>query len=148
MVKLDDNKVEILGNDIEPALEFYNIYFIKTYNGKTMSVYEISIDDFMLLSKIPEEKWDVDWGWWRYVEGSNLRFYPTYTFSVNSKKMVGFYDEEYAQDSTDKFYAGIREYLCYAIGASTETNVCAIAMDLARLNGLTLGELFTRYSDN
>ena len=148
MVKLGDNKVEILGNDIELALELYNIYFIKTYNGKTMSVYEISIDDFMLLSKIPEEKWDVDWGWWRYAEGSNLRFYPTYTFSVNNKKMIGFYDERYSENSKNEFYSGIRDYLCHAIGASTETNVCAIAIDLARLNGLTLGELFRRYSDN
>lgn len=42
-------------------------------------------------------------------------------------------------------YHDILIYLCDEIGASTERNVCACTIDLARQNNLTLAELFKKY---
>ena len=45
----------------------------------------------------------------------------------------------------DHQYPDILIYLCDEIGASTERNVCACTIDLARQNNLTLAELFKKY---
>ena len=45
----------------------------------------------------------------------------------------------------DHQYPDILIYLCDEIGASTERNVCACMIDLARQNNLTLAELFKKY---
>lgn len=140
-------QIEILGYEIEPALEHFKIPYTKTYEGEEISVYKISVSGLMKLCEVPDEKWKIDWGWWRYCEGSILRFTPTHVFTINELPMVGYYNEDYNCGSYNHSYQGIRSYLCDAIGASTEKNVCAISMDLARLNGLTLGELFTKYTD-
>ena len=42
-------------------------------------------------------------------------------------------------------YSGLLEYLCEEIGASQPKNVCALAVDLAKYNHMTMGELFTKY---
>ena len=42
-------------------------------------------------------------------------------------------------------YKDLLEYFCEELGASTEKNVCALAVDLAKYNGLTLSELFKIY---
>ena len=42
-------------------------------------------------------------------------------------------------------YDTLTEYMCNEIGASTEKNVCALAVDLARANGLTMARLFEIY---
>ena len=47
--------------------------------------------------------------------------------------------------SKDIKYQSLSEYLCEFIGASTHHNVVACAMDLAKFNHLTMGELFKKY---
>jgi hypothetical protein len=42
-------------------------------------------------------------------------------------------------------YDHLLQYLCDEIGASVEKNVMALAMDLAKMNGLTLAQLFKKY---
>jgi hypothetical protein len=42
-------------------------------------------------------------------------------------------------------YETLTEYMCDEIGASMESNVCALAVDLARANGLTMAKLFEIY---
>lgn len=44
-----------------------------------------------------------------------------------------------------KKYQSLSEYLCEFIGASTPHNVVSCAMDLAKFNYLTMGELFKKY---
>lgn len=159
--------IEILGNDeLEQAFNDLGIIANHTYCGKYCCVWEISKLDFDKLCNIPDNKWKVNWGWWRYAEGSVIRNYPTKAFTVNNSTMIGYYDsdrlndyiefwaeddettkEEAKQDYFSRSYDGLRSYLCDVIGASTESNVCAVAKDIARLNGLTLGELFCKYGD-
>lgn len=44
-------------------------------------------------------------------------------------------------------YESLLEYLCENIGASQPRNVCALAVDLAKYNNMTMGELFTKYEE-
>lgn len=47
--------------------------------------------------------------------------------------------------SKDINYQSLSEYLCEFIGASMPRNVVACAIDLAKFNHLTIGELFKKY---
>lgn len=49
------------------------------------------------------------------------------------------------KDCWPREYDYLTEYMCDEIGASMEKNVCALAVDLARINNITMGELFTKY---
>lgn len=42
-------------------------------------------------------------------------------------------------------YPSFTDYCCNQWGASMERNVCAIAVEIARLNHITMGELFNKY---
>lgn len=159
--------IEILGNaELKQAFDDLRIIANNTYHGEYFCVWQISKSDFDKMCNIPDNNWKIDWGWWRYTEGSVIRNYPTKIFIVNNISMVGYYDTDRLNDYIDYWtednemtkekaeqnyfsctYKGLRNYLCDVIGASTETNVCAVAKDIARLNGLTLGELFSKYGD-
>lgn len=53
--------------------------------------------------------------------------------------------EDIAQCLFPREYSDLLTYFCEEIGASTEKNVCALAVDLAKQNNLTLAELFKKY---
>ena len=52
------------------------------------------------------------------------------------------WDEEISKDIN---YQSLSEYLCEFIGASMPRSVVACAIDLAKFNHLTMGELFEKY---
>ena len=129
-------------------------------------VYEISQDDMKRLQEIFELPFGA---WWRYAKGCNLGT-PFDFFTVNGKELIAWggprrddlrdwwdkeSDEEkasynysfseYEKDTMPYKYETLTEYMCDEIGASTETNVCALAVDLARANGLTMARLFELY---
>ena len=53
--------------------------------------------------------------------------------------------KEYEETNYPYKYETLTEYMCDEIGASMESNVCALAVDLARANGLTMSRLFELY---
>lgn len=159
--------VEILGSS-ELNKAFYDLGIVAKYSyyGESCCIWELSKTDFDKICNIPDKEWKDDWGWWRYAESSVIRHYPTSIFTVNNSSMIGYFDEERLNDYVElcledydmtedevkkeyfsRKYDGLRSYLCNVIGASTESNVCAVAKDIAKLNNLTLGELFLKYSD-
>lgn len=82
--------------------------------------------------------------WWRSSDGSNLWAEDIIEFEVNGKEMVGWDSPIYESKKGHK-YENLSEYLCECIGVSQPKNVCACAMDLAKFNGMTMGELFSKY---
>lgn len=105
--------------------------------------------------------WKNDWGWWRHAYGSNLGAVDC-AYVINGEKLMawdGLQRKEWCRDCSDcagtekdkdecfhdHQYPDILIYLCDEIGASTERNVCACTIDLARQNNLTLAELFKKY---
>ena len=85
--------------------------------------------------------------WWRSAEGSILDA-PDAKIYVNGNEMLGWtrgiWDDEDNEES-EIYESSLSDYLCNVLGASQPNNVCALAVDLAKYNGITMGELFTKY---
>lgn len=167
--------VEILGDNMEPMFKDFGISYKKTYNKKRnpkkkydphYEVYEISQNDMKRLEEVVE--WP-DGPWWRWAKGSNMGT-PFSFFTVNGKELIawdGYKREDLRDDWADEpdeekaayhysfkeyeetqyphKYSTLTEYMCEELGASTEKNVCALAVDLARANGMTMAQLFKTY---
>ncbi len=147
---------EILGGSLENAFRELSINAVKTYEGNThlsslTQVWEVEDEDFDKLCEIKEEDWEYEWGWWRGAEGSNVNN-PLSRFNINNHYITAWdgYGRLYAMSERDgmyrdRKYSDLLEYFCDEIGASTEKNVCAVAVDLAKINNIKLGELFRKY---
>ena len=68
---------------------------------------------------------------------------------VNGHDMLAWADEPWEDEDEDEefeIYAScLTDYLCDVVGASQPKNVCAVAVDLAKYNNMTMGELFAKY---
>lgn len=146
---------EILGGELDKAFKELNISAKKTYESKNIrheyqeiyQVWELSDEDFEKICNLTEKDWKDDWGWWRSAEGSNL-CNPISRFNINHHYMKawdGVNRETSSRDHWSREYNNLLEYFCDEIGASMEKHICALAVDLARINGITMGELFRKY---
>jgi len=123
----------------------------RTYKGDRYEVWEVSDNLFKDMCDITEEMF-VDLAgknaWWRHAEGSVLDAPDTKVY-VNGLEMLGWsgktWDDEDEVDEYDIFERSLTSYLCNVVGASQPRNVCALAMDLAKYNNMTMGELFKKY---
>lgn len=157
--------IEILGAELDKVFEELKISAKKTYELKNKSweyceiyqVWEISDEDFIKLCSMTEDEWKDDWGWWRSSEGSNMGS-VNHRYNINNHYIYawdGYSREEFELEnkklsSNDKWfrdrkYKNLLEYLCDEIGVSTEKNVTAVAIDLAKQNNISMGELFKKY---
>ena len=119
-----------------------------TYAGDRYEVWSITDELFDKICDMSEEefvKLAGDDAWWRQSEGSNLGT-PDTIFQIKGQKMLGWtklwVDE---MEDYELNRESLTEYLCNCIGVSQPRNVCACAMDLAKYNGMSMGELFTKY---
>lgn len=121
-----------------------------------MQVWQFSEEDFQTLLDDPlgnDDHWFEVRCAWRQCDGSNLNHEPVRRFNVNHHYMKGFFNEyrhnEQFEDGDEPYmYFKHRDLLTYLEeewGATTEKNVTAITTDLAKINGLTLAQLFGRY---
>ena len=167
--------VEILGDKMHKVFKEHGIHYKKTYGKKCnpkkkydphYEVYEISQNDMKRLDEIFEIP---DGSWWRWCKGSNMGT-PFDFFIVKDKELIAWdgpkreslrdwWDaksneekeayhysfREYAEITMPHKYDTLTEYMCEELGASTEKNVCALAVDLARANGMTMAKLFEVY---
>lgn len=163
--------IEILGgNGLHKAFKELGIKATRTYRRSEKphyEVWELSKDDLKTLEYTDE--WKDEWGWWRFAKGSNMGT-PFDFFQVNSKELIAWdgpqredlrYDwedesddektmyhhsfKEYQEEHYPHSYSNLLEYMSNELGASVERNVCALAVDLARANGLTMAKLFEIY---
>ena len=120
----------------------------KTYSGELYEVWEVSDENYEIMSNMSEEEFEklCPEGMWRSSEGSNMGF-PTECFNVNKIKLKCWdrREELYGKKYRRKTYESLLEYLCANVGASQPRNICALAVDLAKYNNMTMGELFTKY---
>lgn len=134
-------------------------------------VWEMSEEDYERICCMSEEQYEkvaaAD-SWWRGAEGSNMGT-PTNYFRVNKIDLIAWCGgrrddlyrdyfmeseeeqalymgpDEYVSVNMPYEYRDLLEYFCEELGASTERNVCALAVDLAKYNNLTLSGLFKIY---
>ena len=164
-------KVEILaGGGIKTAFKELGIKATRTYKGTDKThyqVWEIEKSDMLRLDEISE--WPDHYGWWIYAKGSNMGTACSF-FTVNGKELIAW-DGPYREDLRDDWndepieekecyhysfkeyeeswkphkYDTLSDYFCDELSASTARNVCALAVDLAKANGLSLAKLFEIY---
>lgn len=130
---------EILGGDLELAFETLGVKAIKTFDGGEYQVWQLEDEEFEKLSLTDEWLWDSNWGWWRQSDGSNIG-QVNKRFSIN-----GHWINAWSGDDLFNKYDNLIEYYNSELNLSSERNICALAVELANQNGLTLGELFTKY---
>ena len=135
------------------------------------SVWELSDESYDAICSFEEDKWKDEWGWWRYAEGTNIEGSPKLLTDINSKEIIVWLnkvkfedrmndeiedleeDEEEEIDRerieasiiAEKHYRSLTEYCLSEWGASLERNVCAITVGIAKLNGMSLSELWKNY---
>lgn len=138
--------IEILGNNLK---QFFDIVDNPpndaeiTYAGERYEVWEVSDELHKKMCNMSEEEFIELAGedaWWRSSIGSVLGV-PDTEFKVNGEYLLGWNRWEREQDT----YINLSEYLCECVGASTGKNVCSCAMDLAKYNNMSMGELFEKY---
>ncbi len=118
-----------------------------TYAGNRYEVWKVSDELFTKMCDMTEEQFIELAGedaWWRSSDGSNLWAEDIMEFEVNGKEMIGWDSPIYDSKKGQK-YESLSEYLSECIGVSQPKNVCACAMDLARFNNMTMGELFSKF---
>ena len=163
---------EILGGGaLYKAFKELGIKATRTYKGSDKpyyQVWELSKDDLKKLECVSE--WKDEWGWWRYAKGSNQGT-PFDFFQVNGKELIAWENQYKRMDLRDDWeeesddekaayhysfkeyvatlcpneYKTLLEYMGEELQASNGTNVCALAVDLARANGMTMAKLFEVY---
>lgn len=141
--------VEILGNNLK---QFFDTIDSPpndaeiTYAGDRYEVWEVSDELFKRMGDMSEEEF-IDLAgedaWWRSSNGSVLGF-PDTEFDINGNDLTAWDSPIYESKKGNK-YEKLSEYLCECIGVSQPRNVCACAMDLAKYNDMTMGELFEKY---
>lgn len=138
---------EILGYNL---LRFFNTVtsHLKeaevTYYDDRYEVWEVSDELYSKMCDMSEEEFAKLAGeeaWWIYAEGSSMGD-PNADFIINEEEMIGWNERGKYENFQ---YDNLSDYLCYGIGASDETNVCALVVDLAKYNNMTMSELFTKY---
>jgi len=140
--------LEILAMELDSAVTDIGVLAKKAYQGKEYQVWELDKKEFEKLCRIPDEEWKDNWGMWRSAKGSNMRV-PEDEYMINNHLILAWdgsartevEDDEYY---LDRSYANLLEYFSNELGASQPRNVCALAIDLARANGITMAELFSR----
>ena len=139
---------EILGNNLKQFFD-NEINGNCTYKGDRYEVWEVTNEMFDIMCDMSEELFVELAGedaWWRSAEGCNLGT-PDTIIHINGHKLLGWSGEPWEDDEEDdefEIYASnLSNYLCDVIGISQPRNVCAVAVDLAKYNSMTMGELFT-----
>jgi hypothetical protein len=153
---------EILGGELDQAFIDLEINAKKTYEGSThlddkTQVWELSNEDYDKICNLKEKDWQDNWGWWRGAEGSNMGSINR-RYNINHHYIIawdGYSREEFEEENKqlpsderwfrERKYDNLLNYFCDEIGASTERNVCALAVDLAKQNNMTMGELFNKF---
>lgn len=138
--------MEILGDNLK---KFFDVIDPKsnnadiTYAGNRYEVWEVSDSLLRRMCNMSEDEFvrlAGEEAQWRSCTGSNLGF-PDTKFKVNGETLLGWN----RWDKKRKKYEDLSEYLCDCVGASTEKNICACAVDLAKYNNIIMGQLFKEY---
>lgn len=125
------------GGGLENAFRELGIDARMTYKGSRepyYEVWELSKKDLRALEEVLE--WPDEWGFFRFSKGSNMGSAAEF-LNINGQFMIGWgtLDNKDTYDSLmDYFHNGLNIY--------AESDIISISVDLARVNGKTVGKLF------
>jgi hypothetical protein len=145
---------EILGGGLDKAFEELNLYAQKMYELKNKSweyceiyqVWRLPDEDYDKLCLIPENAWKDNWGWWRSAEGCVLGN-PDHRYNIKHHYIWAWDNDNRIEKDyyKDRKYRNLLEYFSEELNLSAERNVCALSVDLAKYNGMTMAELYNKY---
>lgn len=144
-----DKIMEILGHDLGKFFDLVDPEYtdaVLQYHSDTYQVWEITKRVHDIMCKLTDEQFSAMAGedaWWRSATGCVLGV-PGTEYEVNGEGLIGWESPIYDDYDRTKF-SKLTEYLCRCIGASTEKNVCACCVGLAKYNNITMAELFEKY---
>jgi hypothetical protein len=138
--------MEIFAGDFDKAADELKLNARKTYDNGEYQVWEIDNADHGRICKFTDKEWHDDWGWWRSAIGSNLG-------SVNARYIINHHYinawDGYSRTSGNRLwnrqYNHFLQYFRDELGVSAESNVCAVSVDLAIQNNMTMTELFAKF---
>lgn len=163
--------MEILGENLQPLFKNEKLKGKRTYCGNKYEVWEISSETYEILCDMLNSENDkYPNSAWYYADGSNMGA-PNAEYIIHKQPIkawdgearLNWKDDEcvecsdylngrcFAIDDDVLSCLGQREcynltdYFSYEIHVGLLKNICALAVDLAKYNNMTLGELFTKY---
>lgn len=77
-----------------------------------------------------------------YLYGTKLHWYQKFILD-NIESLKSYPRKPIPKEMIE--YENLSDYLCNCIRVSQPRNVCACAVDLAKYNDMTMGELFEKY---
>lgn len=134
-------KIELLcGGGIKTAFHELGIKATMIYKGSNKphyQVWEIEKSDF---NKLEEAiGWQDHWGWYEYAKRSNMGTAADF-FTINGQFMIGWE----TNDKNDT-YNSLNDYFTKGLGVHGHDEICALAVDLGRVNGMSLCKLFNTF---
>ena len=135
--------------EIKEDFERLGIRVRKTYVGKEYIVCELSDEEFKSLCDEPDIKGTWENGGWRYVDSSILGE-PNIVREIRGKQLKCWEgDTDYVdfmkEIGIEVKHENLLDYMSEELGVGQMGNVCALAMDLAKYNGMKMSELFEVY---
>jgi hypothetical protein len=147
--------VEILGGNLKKFMDLMDKNYKNadiTYAGDKYEVWEVSDDLFKKMCDMSEEEFIEIAGedaWWRSAKGSVMGI-PDMKIHIKGYELLGwdkFWEHDESDNVSEYDFRSLTSYLCDVCGASQPKNICALAMDLAKYNNMTMGELFSKYEE-
>ena len=128
------------GGGLENAFEALGIDAKMTYKGSKepyYEVWELSKKDLRALEEV--EEWDENWGFFRFSKGSNMGSAAEF-LNINGQFMIGWE----TPDGKDT-YDSLMDYFHNGLNIYAESDIISLSVDLARVNGKTVGKLFETF---
>ena len=133
--------IEILaGGGIQNAFKELGIKAKRTYKMSHEPYYEVwELDkrDVRTLNNCYE--WADEWGWYRHAKGSNMGTAVEF-FDINGQFMIGWETIDHKS-----VYDSLMDYFVDGLGVKDPYDICALAVDLGRVNSMSIGRLFKTY---
>ena len=141
--------MQILGYNLQKPFDDLNIDGELMYSSDAIDVevWEISHSGYDALISADSSIWSDRYfgSWWRYSIGCTLEGSETHTFTVNGSPMTGWVIHDDYREYHGYDYPSLFNYMLNEFGVSTETNISAVSSGLAKLNNMTIAELWKKY---
>lgn len=124
------------GEGFQNAVKELKLDALQTYSSELYEVWVMTQDSYDLLLAIRDDKWKDSWGWWRTADFTWVS--ETRRFVINGRIVMGFKVAGYQKWK----YSTLLEYLQCEVGATTETSVCAVTTGMAKMNHMSLSQLW------
>ena len=128
------------GGGLENAFDALGINAKMTYKGSRepyYEVWELSKKDLRALEEV--EEWLDEWGFFRFSKGSNMGSAAEF-LNINGQFMIGWE----TPDGKDT-YDSLMDYFHNGLNIYAESDIISLSVDLARVNGKTVGKLFETF---